>query len=62
VPGLSLQKARLCRDKVAMKEFLRQHQIPCAQSGAVNSPKDAQTFAERWGYPVIVKPIAASVR
>ena len=58
VPGLSLQKARLCRDKVAMKEFLRQHQIPCAQSAAVDSPKDALTFAERWGYPVIVKPIA----
>ncbi|HEX6810843.1 MAG TPA: ATP-grasp domain-containing protein [Planctomycetota bacterium] len=57
-PGLSLQKARLCRDKVAMKEFLRQRDIPCAQSGAVSSEADALGFAERWGYPVIVKPIA----
>ncbi len=58
VPGLPLQTARLCRDKVAMKEFLRQHAIPCAHSTAVATPQDALDFAERWGYPVIVKPIA----
>ncbi|MBX3463540.1 MAG: ATP-grasp domain-containing protein [Planctomycetes bacterium] len=58
VPGLPLATARLCRNKVAMKEFLREHEIPCAQSGAVTSAKDASAFAERWGYPVILKPIA----
>jgi biotin carboxylase len=58
VPGLSLATARLCRDKVAMKQFLRQHEIPCAQSGAVGTSADAHAFAERWGYPVILKPLA----
>lgn len=58
VPGLSLATARLCRDKVAMKRFLREHSIPCAQSAAVTSPADAIAFAEREGYPLILKPIA----
>ncbi|MBL8727680.1 MAG: ATPase [Planctomycetes bacterium] len=58
VPGPSLETARLCRDKVAMKEFLRRHEIPCAQSGAVAAAADAHAFAERWGYPVILKPLA----
>jgi len=58
VPGLPLRTAKLCRDKVAMKEFLREHQIPCAQSASVGSTAEALAFAERCGYPVIVKPIA----
>ena len=58
VPGLPLRTAKLCRDKVAMKAFLRQHEIPCAMSGAVTSAADAHAFAERWGYPVIMKPVA----
>ena len=58
VPGLPLRTAKLCRDKVAMKAFLREHQIPCAQSTAVTSSADAVAFAEQWGYPLIVKPIA----
>lgn len=58
VPGLPLRTAKLCRDKVAMKEFLRQHDIPCAQSASVATATDASSFAERVGYPVILKPIA----
>jgi biotin carboxylase len=58
VPGPSLATARLCRDKVAMKAFLREHDIPCAQSGAVPTDAEAHAFAERWGLPVILKPIA----
>lgn len=58
VPGLSLATARLCRDKVAMKELLRQHDVPCAQSTAAGSEAEVRAFAERWGYPLIVKPIA----
>ena len=57
-PGLPLRTAMLCRDKVAMKAFLRSHDIPCAQSTSVTSAADAIAFAERWGYPLIVKPIA----
>jgi biotin carboxylase len=58
VPGLSVETAKLCRDKVAMKEFLRKHDIPCAQSTAVANAPDALAFAERCGYPVVVKPIS----
>lgn len=58
VPGLPLRTAQLCRDKVAMKEFLREHRIPCAQSAAVASTAEAHAFAEREGYPLILKPIA----
>lgn len=58
VPGLPLATARLCRDKVAMKAFLRENAIPCAQSAAVTSTAEAMAFAEREGFPVIVKPIA----
>ncbi len=41
-----------------MKQFLRDNQIPCAQSAPVTKAADALAFAEREGYPVIVKPIA----
>lgn len=58
VPGLSLRTAQLCRDKVAMKEFLRGHGVPCAQSTRAESPADALAFAEREGYPLIAKPLA----
>lgn len=58
VPGLAVETARLCRDKVAMKEFLRQRGIACAQSSAATTEADVRAFAERCGYPVIVKPIA----
>ncbi|HNP73859.1 MAG TPA: hypothetical protein PKK15_22275, partial [Kouleothrix sp.] len=34
---LPLRTARLCRDKVAMKQFLRDNQIPCAQSAPVTT-------------------------
>lgn len=58
IPGLPLRTAKLCRDKVAMKKFLREHSIPCAQSAPVHSAADAHAFVEREGYPVIVKPVA----
>ncbi len=58
VPGLSVATAKLCRDKVAMKDFLRQHGIPCAQSAAAADAAEAHAFAEREGYPLIVKPRA----
>jgi hypothetical protein len=35
IPGLSVKAAILCRDKPMMKEHLRKHGIPCAQSAGV---------------------------
>jgi biotin carboxylase len=58
VTGLSVATARLCRDKVAMKEHLRAHGIACAQSAGVSDERELREFVERVGYPVIVKPIA----
>lgn len=58
VPGLSVETARLCRDKVAMKEHLRARGIPCAASAAVREARELRAFAERVGYPLILKPVA----
>jgi hypothetical protein len=56
IPGTSVKTAFLCRDKPAMKEVLREGGIPCAQSAAVASASDALAFAERVGFPLILKP------
>jgi hypothetical protein len=39
-----------------MKECLRAHEIPTAASAAATSREDAIAFADREGYPVVVKP------
>lgn len=56
IPGTSVQTAFLCRDKPAMKEALRKAGIPCAQSDGVSSPEEAREFAQRVGFPLILKP------
>jgi Carbamoyl-phosphate synthase L chain, ATP binding domain len=58
LPGLPVATARLCRDKVAMKAFLRERGIPCAASARIESANDALQFIELHGYPVVLKPIA----
>ena len=60
IPGISVRTAYLCRDKVAMKEVLRQAGVPCAASAAVESVKECRDFAAAVGFPVIVKPRAAA--
>ncbi|HUV20212.1 MAG TPA: ATP-grasp domain-containing protein [Gammaproteobacteria bacterium] len=60
IPGLSAQAAFLCRDKVAMKEALRQAGVPCAASAGVSSLAEAREFAEAAGFPLIVKPRSAA--
>jgi formate-dependent phosphoribosylglycinamide formyltransferase (GAR transformylase) len=56
IPGTSLRTAFLCRDKPAMKQALREAGVPCAQSTGADSNAEAQEFAERVGFPLIVKP------
>ena len=58
VPGLSVRTATLCRDKSAMKDFLREQGIPCAASRAAASESDVREFVEIAGFPIIVKPRA----
>ena len=56
IPGTSTRTAYLCRDKPAMKEVLRAGGVPCAESTGTSSPDEARAFAERVGYPLILKP------
>ena len=51
-----MRTAFLCRDKPAMKEALREAGVPCAASAAVDSAASAHEFAERVGFPLILKP------
>ena len=56
IPGTSTRTTFLCRDKPSMKEVLREAGIPCAHSMGGGDPEEIRDFAERVGYPVIVKP------
>jgi hypothetical protein len=56
IPGTSVRTAFLCRDKPAMKEVLRDGGIPCAQSTAASTAPEVHAFAERIGFPLILKP------
>jgi formate-dependent phosphoribosylglycinamide formyltransferase (GAR transformylase) len=56
IPGTSVQTAWLCRDKPSMKQALREAGVPTAASAAVSSAAEARAFAERVGFPLILKP------
>jgi hypothetical protein len=56
IPGTTTRTAYLCRDKPAMKEVLRAGGVPCAESLGSASPEEIRAFAERVGYPLILKP------
>jgi hypothetical protein len=56
IPGTSVRTAFLCRDKPAMKEVLREGGVPCAQSTGASSAAEVHAFAERVGFPLILKP------
>lgn len=56
IPGTSVRTAHLCRDKPAMKDALRAGGIPTAASTGASSEEEVRAFAERVGFPLIVKP------
>ena len=56
IPGTSTRTAYLCRDKPAMKEALREADVPCAESCGASSEEEVREFVARVGYPVILKP------
>jgi len=57
IPGTTSRTAFLCRDKLAMKQTLRDASIPCAAAAAVTSRADARDFAAEVGFPIILKPL-----
>ncbi len=56
IPGVSVETTFACRDKPTMKDVLRDAGVPCAQSTGASTPEEAREFAERVGYPLILKP------
>jgi len=60
IPGTSVRTTFLCRDKPAMKQALREADIPCAQSVGAESADDVREFVKQVGYPVILKPHSAA--
>lgn len=56
IPGTSVETTFLCRDKPTMKEHLRKHGIPCAQSLGSGDPYEIREFAKAVGFPLILKP------
>lgn len=60
IPGTSVRTTWLCRDKPSMKDALREAGVPTAASAAIDSADQAQDFARRIGYPLILKPRAGA--
>src|SRR3954470_4219613 len=56
IPGTSVRTAFLGRDKPSMKGVLRNGGVPCAQSTAASTAAEVHAFAERVGFPLILKP------
>lgn len=56
IPGVSVKTSFLCRDKPAMKQVLREADVPCAQSIGSDDVGEILDFAGTTGYPLIVKP------
>ncbi|MEU2060972.1 ATP-dependent carboxylate-amine ligase [Streptomyces sp. NPDC013455] len=56
LPHLSPRQVRLVTDKVAMKELFAAADLPAARFRPVTSATEVKEFADRHGWPVIVKP------
>jgi formate-dependent phosphoribosylglycinamide formyltransferase (GAR transformylase) len=60
LPGGDIAAAERFRDKGTMKDALRQLGIPVAKHARLHSEADAFAFAERIGYPIVLKPPAGA--
>jgi len=60
IPGMTANVAENFRDKARMKEAFEAAGVPCAPSARVSSTDDVSSFAERIGYPFVVKPPAGA--
>jgi formate-dependent phosphoribosylglycinamide formyltransferase (GAR transformylase) len=56
IPGTSVRTTWLCRDKPSMKQALREAGVPTAASAGASSAAEVHAFAERVGFPLILKP------
>jgi hypothetical protein len=60
IPGMDAATARNFRDKDQMKTVLEAAGVPCARHRLARSAADAENFAERVGFPLVVKPPAGA--
>ena len=60
IPGTSVRTAWLCRDKPSMKQALREAGVPTAASTAAGTADAVYAFADRVGFPLILKPRAGA--
>ena len=60
IPGMDPVTANNFRDKAQMKTVLRAAGVPCARHKLAVSSADAIEFAERAGFPLVVKPPAGA--
>jgi len=60
IEGMDVQTARNVRDKARMKSVLRAAGVPCARHQLVTDPREALSFAEAVGFPLVAKPPAGA--
>ncbi|MBL7776410.1 MAG: ATP-grasp domain-containing protein, partial [Saprospiraceae bacterium] len=60
IEGMDVETAKNFRDKQRMKDLFRKAGLPCAQSEEVKGAKQARVFAEKVGFPLVVKPVAGA--
>jgi biotin carboxylase len=60
VPGMSLDAVRGFRDKQLMKERVAAAGLRVPRSARVRSAAEVHAAAERFGYPLVVKPISGA--
>lgn len=60
IEGMGPDTAHNFRDKSHMKTLLRENNIPCARHCLASSAKVALSFAQRVGFPLVLKPPAGS--
>lgn len=56
LPGMGGEAARNFREKARMKDVFRRAGVPCAHHQRVTAAGSALAFAERVGFPLVVKP------
>jgi biotin carboxylase len=56
VPHMSPEAAARCQDKFATRTLMAEAGMPAVQCQLVRSPEEAESAAEEFGYPVVVKP------
>jgi hypothetical protein len=60
VPGLTAAQSVPLRDKVAMKNVIERAGLRTPKHARAHSANECRAIAERFGYPLIIKPIAGA--